>query len=218
MPSNIPNMQNMSSFLTGLRSYGTASTSLYAVRFEKPDVLDFRDIESNRQLDWPNELTDLYCDSVQVPARQVNTGDIKALGTMYRYPTGISYSQMDMTFLMDAKNSIRRIFEYWTLALANDERNYACYYDQAVSRKVTIYKYEGYSRATRGNVRTNSHELFKRHVETNDPTSVYELYNVFPFNLGTIDLNSGAKDVVKQNVSFYFERFRHYKTDFEIGI
>jgi hypothetical protein len=218
MPSNIPNMKNVSSFLSGLRSYGTASSNLYAIRFEKPDVLDFRDIESGTVLDWPNDLTDLYCDSVQVPARQVNTGDIKSLGNLYRYPTGVSYSQMDMTFLMDAKNSIRRIFEYWTLAIANDERNYACYYDQAVSRKVTIYKYEGYSRQTRGNVNVSSYQLFKQHVETNDATCVWELYNVFPFNLGTIDLNSGQKDLVKQNVSFYFERYRQFKTEFEIGI
>lgn len=217
MPSNIPKMKDVASFLTGLRSYGTSSTNLYAIKFEKPDVLDFRDIESGAILDWPNDLTDLYCDSVQVPARQVNTGDIKSLGTMYRYPTGISYSQMDMTFLMDSKNSIRRIFEYWTLALANDERNYACYYDQAVSRKVTIAKYEGYQRETVGNVNISSYDLFKKHVKRNDPSTVYELYNVFPFNLGTIELNSGQKDLVKQNVSFYFERYRQYKTQYAIN-
>jgi len=216
MPGNYPKMKNVSNFLSGLKSYGTSSSSLYTVRFEKPDVLKFQDIETGVELGWPNDLTDLYCDSVQVPARQVNTGDIKALGSMYRYPTGVSYSQMDMTFLMDRKTSIRRLFEYWTLAIANDERNYATYYDQAVSKKVTIVKYEGYDDNYQNNKVINNRKQYDTFVKQNDPVSVWELYNVFPFNLGTIDLNSGTKDLVKQNVSLYFERYRQYRTEYSL--
>lgn len=216
MPGNIPKMKDVSSFLSGLRSFGTSSTNLYAIRFEKPQVLDFRDIESGSPISWPNDMTDLYCDSVQVPSRQVNTGDIKALGNMFRYPTGISYSQIDMTFLMDRRNQIRRIFEYWTLSIANDERNYAAYYDQAVSPKVTIAKYDGYRQDWNNNRNIDSFDDFTKHVKENDAVTVWEMYNVFPFNLGTIDLNSGQKDLVKQNVSFYFERYRQYRTEFSL--
>lgn len=216
MPGNLPKMKTMSSFLSGLRSYGTSSSNLYTVRFEKPEVLNFRDIESGKELSWPNDLTDLYCDSVQVPARQVNTGDIKALGNLYRYPTGVSYSQMDMSFLMDRKTSIRRIFEYWTLAIANDERNYVAYYDQAVSKKVTIVKYEGYSEKHQNNKKVDNLDQYDQFVKENDAVSVWELYNVFPFNIGTIDLSSATKDVVKQNVSLYFERYRQYRTEYSL--
>lgn len=198
--SNVPRMKTIAQFQNALNQFGTSNNNYYTIRFERPDVLRFTDLQG-RLVDWPNDMTDLYCDSVQIPSRQVNTGDIKQYGALYRYPTGVSYSQLDMNFLSDRNHRIRNVFELWTSAIANDERNHVTYYDQAVSRKLTIFKYE---KQKGGNIR-NYGEI--RGVQ-NRLTAQWEVYNVFPFNVGTYELNNEASSLLKLNVSFYFEKYR----------
>jgi hypothetical protein len=193
-------MKTIAQFHTALTQFGTSNQNYYAVRFERPDVLRFTDLQG-RLVDWPNDMTDLYCDSVQIPSRQVNTGDIKQFGTLYRYPTGISYSQIDMTFLSDRNHRLRNVFELWTTAIANDEKNHATYYDQAVSRKLTVFKYE----KQKGTTVRNYGDAIRAE---NRVTAQWEIYNVFPFNIGTYELNNEQSNLLKLNVSFYFEKYR----------
>lgn len=200
MATNTPKMKTIAQFQTAMNQFGVSNQNYYVVRFERPEILRFTDLQG-RLVDWPNEMTDLYCDSVQVPSRQINTGDLKSFGALYKYPTGVSYSQLDMTFLSDRNHRLRNIFELWTTAIANDEKQHATYYDQTVSSRLTVFKYEkqkGTSVKTYNDRKTTENRL----------TAKWEMYNVFPFNIGTYELNNEATSLLKLNVSFYFEKYR----------
>ena len=49
-----------------------------------------------------------------------------------------------------------------------------------------------------------------QNARLNKITAMWELRNVFPYNIGSAQLNNNASSLMTIGVSFYFERYRFY--------
>jgi len=200
---------SINTFRNLLVNNGYQTSNLYLVQIEPPPVLKVigseffnmgvREIGKNRLSD----LIDGMCDEVTLPSKNLNTAEHKLFGTMFRYPTGTSYSEIQLSFHVDKYAEIRYLFEKWLGAINSDVSHHVTYYKQLVSPYMTITKYEK-------GIEDFDNGAWKKGLfdYENVETSVYRVYNCFPFNVGSMSLSGGSSQLLKFQVSFYYERYR----------
>ena len=85
--------------------------NLYSVRIATPAMLRqggsavsdrAMQVEST-DLNWQ---LDYYCDSIQLPSKQITTGQIQNVGSGFKYATNTAYSQINMTFKVPRSHTI----------------------------------------------------------------------------------------------------------------
>ena len=194
-----------------------ATTNLFSVHFSTPPIIR----ENSRTTRFQTEtgdlglLLDYYAKTVNLPSKQITTGQTVNVGSGYKYSTGTAFSQISITFQMPRSQYTRALFERWTQLMANDGNQYTDYYLKYCCPELYIYKWErgggDYAvtdpkllRAVRQN---GNNALLAR---KNKLTSVYVLKNVFPYNIGSIQLDNGPAKLMDLNVQFYYERYRFY--------
>lgn len=196
-----------------------ALTNLYSIHFTTPtrfnQLPNWGFANQQRQT---NLLLDYYCDTVNLPSKQVSTGQIVTQGASYKYPTGSAFSQINMTFKMPQNQYTRMIFERWISLMRNDADQYVDYYDDIVAPYVRIIKWErgggnsvhqyndnGALSQQDPNARVTPDNYRKYRV-----TSCWELREVFPYNIGSVQLNNMESRVMTLTVGFYYSRYRFY--------
>ncbi len=196
-----------------------ALTNLYSIHFTTPtrfnQLPNWGFANQQRQT---NLLLDYYCDTVNLPSKQVSTGQIVTQGASYKYPTGSAFSQINMTFKMPQNQYTRMIFERWIALMRNDADQYVDYYDDIVAPYVRIIKWErgggnsvhqyndhGALSQQDTNARVTPDNYRKYRV-----TSCWELREVFPYNIGSVQLNNMESRVMTLTVGFYYSRYRFY--------
>lgn len=196
-----------------------STPNLFSVRFNTPRILaqGFGNVSSDRlsvkgDLDL---LLDYYADSVQLPSKQITTGQVQTVGSPFKYATNTAFSQINITFKMPRSMYTRCFFERWTQLMATDSEQYTQYYNDYVCPELLIYKWE------RGNgdyVYTDPKMLRALREAGNGAllsrkytlTGCYRIENVFPYNIGSIRLDNNTSKVMTMQVGFYFERYRFY--------
>ena len=161
-----------------------------------------------------------YCQTVNVPSRQVTTGGLVNIGAGQKYATGQAFSQISATFIMPRNQHTRNFFERWMQLTAPDSNQYTEFYKFYVSPKITIYKWE---RKAGGNLPDG----FADHVSTGGSTQTHinasrlysltgcwQLWNAFPYNIGGIQLNNDRARSMTLTIGFYFERYRFFPAQF----
>lgn len=211
-----------------------AASNLYWVRFRQPPNVFAKwsdglsafnnGVTSGPGVDAARLLT-YYATDVTIPSRQLTTGDAKTVGSMYRYVTGTTYSEISIQFILPRTMYTRMFFERWMNWASNDSTQKVSWYDDYVCPYLDIYKYErggltpapddwnsyssvvspgvGGEKPTLENYKANS-------VKFNRCSGVWTLKNAFPFNISNINLNSGPANLLSMEVSFYYERYRFY--------
>lgn len=202
-----------STFLSLLSQTGYQTSNLYLIQIKPPPLLvkaggSFPNSDKRERGNVYSDLIDGMCDEVTIPSKNLNTSEIKTFGTMYRYPTGTSYSEISMSFMVDKYAEIRYYFEAWLGLINSDVSHHVAYYKDLVSPYITITKYErGIEDFTKGAWRQGLFDY------ENVETSVYRLYNAYPFNVGSMSLSSASSQMLKFQVSFYYERYRLMRSE-----
>ena len=194
-------------------------TNMYSVHFLTPSMFGSKpgfSLSSNDE----QFLLDYYCDSVNLPSKQMATGQLVTQGSPHRYVTGTNFSQVSMTFKMPANSKTRTIFERWLSFARNDADQYVDYYDNYCAPTVRIFKWE---RGGGKNFSIWGNDAWSANVnklsynqgwlgtpQRNRITAMWELRQVFPFNIGSTQLNNMESRVNTLTVGFYFERYRYY--------
>lgn len=184
-----------------------AYSSLYHVEFSKlPTAVEKNNIGEFALGDTPlsRNLT-YYANEVSVPSRQITTGEQKAVGTMYRYPTSTTFSEISMQYTLPRNMLTRTFFERWMNYISNDANQYVLPYDDCVVPEVNIWKLE------RGGGAPVSKPGLQPGAQYNQVTAVWRLYNVFPFNISSFNLSNAQSNLINMEVTFYYERYRFYK-------
>ena len=88
-----------------------------------------------------NWQLDYYCDSIQLPSKQITTGQIQNVGSGFKYATNTAYSQINMTFKVPRSQYNRNFFERWTTAMAPDSEQYTRYYTDYTCPFIMVYKW-----------------------------------------------------------------------------
>lgn len=206
--------------LTKKNKTGQSFTNLYSVRFSTPPMMirGSGSVKSGKMqvestdLNW---LLDYYADNVNLPSKQITTGQASIVGSPFKYATNTAFSQINISFLMPRSQYTRTFFERWTQLMATDSEQYTQYYSDYVCPELLIYKWE------KGNgdyVYTDPKMLRALRQAGNGAllarkytlTGCYRIENVFPYNIGSIRLDNNTSKVMTMQVGFYFERYRFY--------
>tara|TARA_Y100000114_G_scaffold155508_1_gene179855 strand:+ start:2470 stop:3396 length:927 start_codon:yes stop_codon:yes gene_type:complete len=206
-------------------------SNIYTVQFSTPPMLNDK-LESGDD----RILLDYYCDSVNLPSKQITTAQIMNVGSAYKYATGNAFSQINMTFKIPRTQRTRAIFERWVAKMNNDANQYTHFYNMYCAPRVRIYKFERGGGIKVDNFAENT-ELFGGTTGSNNLLNylkmdssikkealdkvknqakfyschgMWELRNVFPSNIGSVQLNNNEARVMSLTISFNFERYRFY--------
>ena len=204
-------------------------TNLYSVRFMsppmlqsvipavgpyQPSVLDAG--QNSNDLSW---LLDYYADSVNLPSKQVTTSQTPYVGSPFKYATNTAYSQISINFRMPRSQYSRNYFERWTTMMASDSEQYTRYYEDYVCPRMMIYKWERGG----GGLAVSDPELIASIRESGSAdmllarkyqlTAAWELQNLYPYNIGSVQLNNQNAQTMTMSVGFYYERYRFFTAD-----
>ena len=161
-----------------------------------------------------SRLLTYYANDVTIPSRQITTGDAKTVGSLYRYPTGTTFSEISINFTLPRQLETRMFFERWMNYITEDSGNRVSWYNDSVCKFMDIMKYE------KGGINPTNDETSlvspiadqstANQVKWNQVTGVWALSNVFPFNISNMQLTNGTGGTMSMEVSFYYERYRFY--------
>ena len=224
-----PSFQEFISRTKG-RDNSPSFTNLYSVRFMSPSMMrtytpanflgpvqtEKFDIGMSNDLEW---LLDYYADTVNLPSKQVTTSQTPYVGSPFKYATNTTYSQISIQFRMPRSQYSRNFFERWTTLMASDSEQYTRYYNDYVCPKMMIYKWERGG----GGLAVTDPELIASIRESGSAdmllarkyqlTAAWELRNLYPYNIGSIQLNNSDAQTMTMSVGFYYERYRFYTAD-----
>ena len=224
-----PSFQEFISRTKG-RDNSPSFTNLYSVRFMSPSMMrtytpanflgpvqtEKFDIGMSNDLEW---LLDYYDDTVNLPSKQVTTSQTPYVGSPFKYATNTTYSQISIQFRMPRSQYSRNFFERWTTLMASDSEQYTRYYNDYVCPKMMIYKWERGG----GGLAVTDPELIASIRESGSAdmllarkyqlTAAWELRNLYPYNIGSIQLNNSNAQTMTLSVGFYYERYRFYTAD-----
>ena len=206
------------------RDNNPSTTNLFSVRIATPPMMRQGSegmAGSNLQvettdLDW---MLDYYASSVNLPSKQITTGQTPYVGAPFKYATNTAYSQININFTMPRSQYSRNFFERWTTMMASDSEQYTRYYDDYVCPQMYVYKWERGGgdavindptmiRALRESGTANT--LFAKQYQL---TAAWELRNLYPYNIGSVQLDNDKAKLMSLSVGFYYERYRFYTAD-----
>lgn len=195
-------------------------TNLFSVHFSTPPMIA-EQTAGNRfrpEVGDMSLLLDYYAKNVNLPSKQITTGQVTNVGARYKFATGTAFSQISMTFTMPRSQQTRNFFERWTSLMANDANQYTDYYDTYCAPEVIIYKWErgggDYAYSDPRSIRAlrDSGDDFLL-AKKNKLTAAWVLKKVFPYNIGSVQLDNSQAKTMDLSVQFYYERYRFFTED-----
>lgn len=209
-------------------NYSPSLTNLWYLRFNTPDNFDKFDVKrfDNLGNGKTHKVLNYYAQAVNLPSKQLTTGQVSNVGVPYKYATGQAFSQISITFVVPRNQLTRAIFERWVSSITSDSDQYVDYYENYVCPELRIFKYELGS-GTRADevIDSNASSLVRRMTLGGNKStqrrlrekqrmpklrSVYELRNIFPTNIGSMQLNNTEPRLSTFTVSFSYERYKFY--------
>tara|TARA_A200000159_G_scaffold156535_1_gene171554 strand:- start:7093 stop:7902 length:810 start_codon:yes stop_codon:yes gene_type:complete len=203
--------------------------NLFSVHFASPRILqNSGNIQGgSKTTNLISETGDLaknlnfYCQSVNLPSKQVTTGAVTNVGAATKYATGTAYSQLNMTFIMPKSQYTRAYFERWVGRMAPDANQYVDFFDSYVCPSIRIYKFERGG----GDLVASDPKMITALRTSNDfnkntfitdfllprkyrITAMYDIRNAFPYNIGSVQLNNDTSRAMTLTVGFLYERYR----------
>ena len=196
-------------------------TNLFSVHFSAPPMMGpLAGTKYNPQTGSLRNLLNYYAESVNLPSKQVTTGNYNQLGSAIRYATGSTFSQISINFRVSRSAETRAFFEKWVALMSNDSSQYTDYYEQYVCPTLRIYKWErggGELAISQRNMLRAIRESELTRYSAMTPkldqlTGVYEMRNVFPYNIGSVQLDNSQNKLMTLSIQFYYERYRFYQS------
>ena len=191
-----------------------ATLNKWTVSFASPPILQPRNVGGDSTSDKmvlekgdPARLLDYYAMNVGLPSRQITAAQFQPPGASVRYATNQAFSEMSIEFMIPRSQYTRSIFETWVNRISRDSNQYVDFYDRYCSPKVRIYKWE----TTSQNI--NQFDVQYRSNSLGELTGCWEMQNVFPYNIGSIQLNNEQNTLMSLSVGFYYERYRFFTAD-----
>jgi hypothetical protein len=205
--------ENFRQRITGEATWNPATSNLYGISLSKPNLAE-KYLADITPRDWVDKLN-LLADEVTVPSRQLTTGEGKTFGSMYRYTTGTSFSEITISFLLTKDLSIRLWFERWMNYTQTDSSNFVLPHQDYVAQ-LRISKWEVGSNVVIQQKNTEGKVIGQKRLRT--CTGNWIVQNAFPFNISTMTFNNAETSLLKCDVSFYYDRYRFDNTGSDSGL
>ena len=203
-------------------------TNLWSLHFTTPKILRPSGAVSGGNLQAEtgdmHTLLDYFADTVNLPSKQVTTGSFRSVGSAVRYATSSTFSQFSVNFKVPASQKTRIFFERWISLMANDANQYTDYFKHNTAPEVYVFKWERGGgdpvfEDFMGPLTAIQQAAFNASQTTGGPlrkhriTSCWQMQNVFPFNIGSIQLDNANSKIMTLPITFYYERYRFFGED-----
>jgi hypothetical protein len=166
----------ISNFITEVKRRGLARTNRYTVHIPFPISGQWAVGRDTA------EITNLLCDSVSLPGINIATTPQRFYGEIRELPYEKAFDPVTMTFYVDSQMDVKTAFDKW-MALIIDPFNR------------TIGYYEDYVRDI---------EIRVENIDGSQPIMI-KLFEAYPKTVGSIQLDSGNKDVMKLSVTWQYK-------------
>lgn len=165
-------------------SNGIARTNRFSVVMQVPVAMP----DSGRT---PLRNLLLFCDQAQLPGLSVNAVPIRIFGEVRETPTEYNYEPITLSFYVDAQMHIKAWFDDWIAMLQYGNQRSFRYYDEYICPQMQIL------------------------VQDTMDQSRYQitLYEVWPKNVGAIQLDYASKDVMKLSVTLQYKYWESITID-----
>ena len=177
-------MKSINQFKTNL-SGGLAKTSLMDVEIFPPKTLkDKSHLEISKNLKFK-------CQSADLPGKTFGVDERKDYVTSSKHVYGVTFSDLNLTFLCSSNMEERRFFDEWMESILGYETDKAnkffrsSYYDQYVSNKIIVNLYTG--------------------RKDGEKSCSFTFRNIFPTTLTAQNVSWMNEDILKLTVSFEYE-------------
>ena len=181
-----------------------ARSNLYSVRIDLPQALMLNDriLRSRQREVW--ESINYFADDVTVPGKRITTGQITDVGQQRNFATDTAATDLQVSFIVTKDLIHRELFEKWMQYTASDAENRVTIYDEYVTN-ILISKWELGSNIVWNGI-TQSGKQYEQRL--NRATGVWQMFGAFPYDMSAISFNNGQTDLMKLDISFYYERYR----------
>jgi hypothetical protein len=143
-------------------------------------------------------------DDVTIPGRRITTGQIRDVGAMRRFATDTTFGEMSVSFIIPKDLYHRDMFEKWMNYTASDAENRVTFYNEYTTT-ITVRKWEVGSPIV---YEGRTDEGFGFEQRLNRVSGVWQMYGAFPFDMSSMQVNNGPTQLMKLDISFYYERYR----------
>ena len=167
-------------FISEIKNGGVARHNRFAVLFTPPRKIS----EGAKVLGNKDALQKvlLFCDTVQLPGVNYSTVQNRTFGEFRETPYERLYDNLAMTFYVDNDMKIKALFDDWINTVQNPNTRTFNYYNNYISN-MTI-EIQDLSDKTRYRM---------------------TLWEVYPKNIGSIQLDAANKDVMKVQVTMQYK-------------
>lgn len=178
-------------FISEIKSRGLARTNSFEVTMSMPGSSSSGD-----------RLISLFCDATNLPGLNIATTPSRSYGEERQLPYEPTYDPVTLSFYVDADMEVKMAFERWMGSIVNPNTREIMYYNDFVREvkiKMINRDYESI---------LQSEQLSDRVFE--EVASPYEvtLYEAYPKSIGSIQLDSNSRDVMKINVTMQYKYWR----------
>ena len=179
----------------------------------------------------------LYTDEASMPGVQMSTGEYRITNTpQLKYAYGAVFSEMNLSFIMDADSNIKNIFDLWSNWIYNysvgtsgwsSGTRFRANYRDDYAVDINIVKYE---KATSSNLNQSRRGAYGSGIFSNQdilpdsskigsrvygqnkfnkavPVHITTLFKAFPANIASVPLALGDTTMNKLSVGFEYESY-----------
>lgn len=231
-------MSNYSEFKSSVGRFGLSNNNFYEVVLElqpsSPLYIELLKVP-NLNISEVNNLMRIYTDEASLPGIQISTGEYRINNTpTLKYGYGAVFSEISLSFLLDADARIKSVFDVWTNWIygyssgSSSTNTLRSRYRDDYAIDIIITKYERsmsshYNRTPPG-ITGIAEEIFNLGKSysikeiipsTNNtspskfykakPTYAVRLFKAFPSNISSVNLNRGDTELSKLSVGFEYE-------------
>ena len=181
-----------------------ARSNLYSVRMDMPLCIWYDDVSMRSRGREIFESINYFADDVTVPGKRITTGTIRDVGQQRNFATDTASTDITVSFLLTKDMIHRELFERWMQRTASDAENRVALYEEYTTN-ILICKWELGSNIV-WNGLTDMGRNYKQRL--NRATGVWQMFGAFPYDMSALTFNNGQTDLVKLDISFYYERYR----------
>lgn len=214
-------MFNISGFRSSVEKNGVLRSNRFIAFFNLPKYLQ----DQKGQYGYEDGLISLRCETAQLPGLNLTTIDQPRIGwgPTEGMPHNLAYSEITLTFLMDAQSKIHRLFYDWLNTIVNFQGSrgqssldktwnvgsnqayaYEVGYKDDYTTDVLISVYDNYASPTELGEGTPGYAS----EYGNNPVMNVRMFKAYPKSLPNIDLSWGANDeLVRLSIPFSFTDF-----------
>jgi len=194
-------MFKIGEFISSINNAGVVRNNRFIVEFTLPDYL-----QSNGS-QYGGNLVSLRCEAAQFPGTSFQSidGQLRlGYGPIESIPYGIAYDDISLTFLMDGKSRIHKLFYDWTNTIVN--------FQGSRGQKDWTNKNNRNTGAAAYEVGYKSKYCTDLKITVYDPQDkaimYVNVYKAFPKQLPAVDLQWASTDeLVKMTIPFTYTDF-----------